>query len=277
MKEGPKKLQKIAADVDAATRKQLAEVNAELAKLERDKKAVEKKFGDGDEYNYDRLIAKASGFMAQAQLSFIEVGRCLLRIKAGETVEAYQQGLDRIGIARSTAYMYIRAAVRFGQTDRLKALPLRKLDILGQLTEGEIRDLDQKGSLGELTVDDLDRMSAEELRRTLRAERARELKRRKKAEEQFYQVKNERDHLRDNAGTSPEYDRYSGAATRAIAKIINMDLSAVDVAALDQFMQITGAQLAQLSKRAHPENWTMDCEVEQGKIEAADRRKKKGE
>jgi len=87
-------------------------------------------------------------------------------------------------------------------------------------------------------------------------------------------VKNERDHLKENTGTSPEFDRYTSAATRSIAHILNMNLSKIEIKALDEFIKMTSLQVERMSRRAHPEKFPHDPDVEQGKVEARMRKRK---
>ena len=265
----PTEIDKMNDVLDADAKK----ITREMKTLERDAELVEKRFGDGEPYNYEKTILKVESAKQLATDAFIELGRCLLRIKAQETQGQFLKALERVNVAQSTAYRYMTVAIKFGDTQNLKSLPLRKLDVLGQLTEGEIKDLDKKGSLGKIKADELDRMSAEELRKVIRKERDRELKRRKKGEQQYFQVKQELDHLKSNSGTSVEFDRTTGAILRGMTDILEMELGEVDKKALEKFLILLDESANNINKRTFPEKWEdhPDGNVELGKIEAKDR------
>jgi Protein of unknown function (DUF3102) len=286
-KKEPKKAQKKSKAIEPTEIDKINDVLDEDAKkikkelklknLEQDAELVEKRFGDGVEYDFERIMLKAQSAKQLLADSFIELGRCLLRIKAQETQGQFLKALERVGVAQSTAYRYMTVAVKFGDTQNLKALPLRKLDVLGQLTEGEIKDLDKKGKLGSITADELDRMNAEDLRKLVRKERGRELKRRKNGEQQYFQVKQELDSLKSNSGTSVEFDRTTAAIFRGMTKLLEMELSDVDVEGLDKFILLMTKSMTRMKKRAHPEKLEdmPDEDIERGKLEAEDRDKSK--
>ena len=124
-----------------------------------------------DKYDYQRTVEEIKFYQEQASVSFIEMGKRLLRIKAHEPHGQFLKALDELGLKKSTAYNFMLICRKFANFHALGSLQKEKLKILSTLDDNEAQELEEKNEIFGLTFDDIDRMSTRELRKNLREAR----------------------------------------------------------------------------------------------------------
>jgi hypothetical protein len=232
---------------------------------------IEEKFGDGEPYEFERMLRRAEACKLALASDFIELGRVLIQVKAHEPHGKFAEAVARLGIEERSARRYMAVAMKFGETRKLRALPLNKLDVLAQISEGELKQAETVGEIAGATIEDIDRMTPAELRDLVRRYRGRE----RKASTQMDQVRRENDYLRQGTGVRADFDRLTGGCLRCLAALHNLELGQIDLLAADFFMALLDANREKLRRRLHPDDPAnlIDGDVELGKLEKADRDK----
>jgi hypothetical protein len=141
-------------------------------KMKNEIETVERLYGDGLPYDKDRLEDTAKFYLAQTAQSLFESGKIFLRLKAHEGHGGFMDSLTRIGVPSSTAHYAMATVIKFGQNfQALGNLGTTKIQMLTVLDEPDIKALVKDGVTGNLSLDDIDRMTTRELREKLREER----------------------------------------------------------------------------------------------------------
>lgn len=153
-------------DAEAAWRNQQAVAQRNLA-------IVDSKFGDDLPYDLDRLITQARSHLQTSANSMFEAGRNLLQIKEHEDAGGFHRALERVGITPRAAQKMIQVAVKFGGRPALASLSTTKLMELVVEDDTTLDALEDGGSVADLKLDDIDKMTTRELAAALRKERQR--------------------------------------------------------------------------------------------------------
>ena len=125
-----------------------------------------------DKYDYQRTVEEIKFYQEQASVSFIEMGKRLLRIKAHEPHGQFLKALNELNIEIRTAQTFMLASRKFHRNTQAPAyLGLEKTRILSTLSDDEVAELENEKEIFGLTFDDIDRMSTRELRKNLREAR----------------------------------------------------------------------------------------------------------
>lgn len=124
-----------------------------------------------DKYDYQRTVEEIKFYQEQASVSFIEMGKRLLRIKAHEPHGQFLKALNELHIEPRTAQRLMLACRKFSKYDTVSYLGKNKIYALSVLDEEEIKELENEKEIFGLTFDDIDRMSTRELRKNLREAR----------------------------------------------------------------------------------------------------------
>ena len=162
-----------------------------MDKFQADIETAERLYGDGLPYEIDRIENEIRFYQDQAGTSLLEMGRRLIRIKNHEDHGRFMRTLENVGIAyRSAAYAMV-AAKKFSNVQVTAHLGSEKLRILTVLDENDIEILEKGGSVKGVTLDDIDRMTTQEVRATLRRER-KKLKEQRKTQEDAIAKKEEK-------------------------------------------------------------------------------------
>ena len=102
----------------------------------------------------------------------LELGKRLILLKELTPHGEFKQRTEMLNINERTARRFISAALKFSKTDNLSVLKAAgnqaKLLELLVLDDEEITELSNGGSVNDITLDDIDRMTATELRKKLR-------------------------------------------------------------------------------------------------------------
>lgn len=135
---------------------------------------IEELYGDGDIYHLETCIHGAQMCLSQSADAMLRAGRFLIRIKEHEPHGEFLHALERVGIAMRTAQKMMQATVKFtkpsnaplaAHLDRTKLIELVSED------DQELEELSKGGTLAGLTLDDIERMTKQELRTALRTAR----------------------------------------------------------------------------------------------------------
>lgn len=102
----------------------------------------------------------------------LELGKRLLILKEITPHGEFKQRIEMLNINERTARRFMTTALKFNKTDNLSVLKAAgnqsKLLELLVLDDDEIKELSNGGSVNDVTLDDIDRMTASELRQELR-------------------------------------------------------------------------------------------------------------
>lgn len=134
---------------------------------------VDAQFGDGLKFDAGRIENEVRFFVAQASTSIFEAGRRLVLLKEHHAHGDWMECLGRLDMAPRAAQRLIQLAVRFqlpnaSTSTHFEKLGKSKLIELTVLDDEEIKELAKGGTVLDLTLDEVDRMSVSELRRALR-------------------------------------------------------------------------------------------------------------
>lgn len=149
---------------------------------------IDAEYGDGLPYDRQRIIYLCRDKTQELARHALELGRLLVLMKEHEPQGEFQAALGEIGIAPRAAQKMMQAAVKFtGKKVVLASLGQTKMLELLTEDDEELVALADGGTIAGQTLDDIDRMTASELRQKLR-----EARRDKEAQEQLLQKKNEK-------------------------------------------------------------------------------------
>lgn len=107
--------------------------------------------------------------------SIYMLGSCLLLLKEGSPRGQFLPALERLGVSADSAQRYMAMTRRFANTAtsrHFEKLGFSKMTELLPLDDEQIDSLVSEGQTGELSFDDVSRMSVKELRAAVRKERA---------------------------------------------------------------------------------------------------------
>jgi hypothetical protein len=170
----------------ASTSKEIMAVE----KMSDDIQTAETLYGDGMPYEIDRIENQIRFFQDQAGSALLEMGKCLIRIKAHEEHGRFMKTLETLGMAVRSAQYAMLAARKFSNTPTLAHLDSSKVKALTVLEEDKIEMLEKGGDVNGMRLDDIDRMSVSELRKGLR-EANEKVKKEKSARQKDREVQEE--------------------------------------------------------------------------------------
>ena len=136
---------------------------------------VDRLYGDGADYDRDRIAAETRHYLAQGAMAMLEVGRRLCWLKDREPHGEWTALLERIGIHERAARRIMQAAHKFldgpNRTLVSDLGSVTKVYELATLDDDDLDELRQGGTIAGMALDDIQRMTPTELRDTLRRER----------------------------------------------------------------------------------------------------------
>jgi DNA repair exonuclease SbcCD ATPase subunit len=154
---------------------------------------IDKKYGNGEPYNLDRLIVETRTHLSTSHESYRLAGRNLKLIKEHEEQENgpghFHKALERIGVEPRRAQEMILVAERFDDRPTLASLGTTKLLLMATLQEEVLDELEKGGTVGEVSKDDLEKMTSREAKAAARKLRQ-ELKDQAKVHEDLLADKN---------------------------------------------------------------------------------------
>lgn len=146
------------------------------------------------EYEFNRELSMLSSDIQTSATAMLSAGCRLLRLKEHEAHGQFMKAIEKVGINQRMANRFMSCALRFIEADtgKLKYPQLvqqntSKIYELAMLDDDDLKLLDEGGSVADITLDDVDKLSVRELRKKLR-----EAKEEKKALEGVINSKNEK-------------------------------------------------------------------------------------
>lgn len=118
-------------------------------------------------------------------MAIFELGAYLLLLKERAGHGKFMPVLERLGINQHSANKYMAVTQRFANSStstNLEKLGFSKMAELLPLDDDQVDDLVEEGQTGELSLDDVTRMSVKELRAAVRKERAEAAKQKNQVE-----------------------------------------------------------------------------------------------
>jgi hypothetical protein len=161
-----------------------------VEKMSDDIQTAETLYGDGMPYEIDRIENQIRFYQDQAGSALLEMGKCLIRIKAHEEHGRFTKALDNVGLSHRGADYAMAAARKFSNSQSIANLGSTKMMALTVLDEEDIQTLANGGDVNGMTLDDIDRMTSRELRDNLRKEREK-VKKEKSARQKDREVQEE--------------------------------------------------------------------------------------
>ncbi len=152
-----------------------AAIEAELA-LDRRLADVDAKFGDGQPYEKTRVEVEIRTHLSNSADSYLKAGYRLVQLKAHEGHGNFLNSLERINLGEDVAEKMMLTArklqgTKLANSDSDRNLLPSKLYEIALLDDDQIDDLDKGGSVGTVTLDEIQRMTTREVREALRKER----------------------------------------------------------------------------------------------------------
>jgi hypothetical protein len=131
------------------------------------------------QYNQERIVQEARFYMGQSAEAMLEAGKRLVILKENEGHGEFIQIVEeRLGIQARTAQLMMQAAVKYLTNPALESkaktfslLGKSKLFELMTLDDDQLKELAEGGTVADLTLDEVDRMSVRELKAALRESR----------------------------------------------------------------------------------------------------------
>ncbi len=127
------------------------------------------------EYDYNAEIAALKAELATTATAMLSIGCRLLRMKEHEAHGRFVDAVRSIGLEMRSAYRFMNAAMKFVSADtgkvkypQLVQQNVSKIYELTLLDDEELEALEGGGSVSDITIEEVDRLSVRELRRKLR-------------------------------------------------------------------------------------------------------------
>ena len=208
----------------------LAEAHQALDQQSRTIALIDKQYGVDMHYNLDAYIARARQNAAESAMRMIEIGLLLIQIRERESREVFGEALERIGIQPRFAQRTMQAAIRLQDRPQIQQLGVTKaLELLSEDDEA-LDALESGGTVAGLAIDDIDGMTAREVRTALRRER------RERAEEQEAadEIIARKDKKINALQSERKQLKRSETRTQVADLLADIDAAAVEVASLLQ-------------------------------------------
>lgn len=156
------------------TSKQLddAEREKQLAKIENDIRLTP--FSDKRPFNREANLQEIRAIAQMDTFCMIELGKRLIFHKENLKHGEFVTDLEKSGIHKTTAWRYMNVAEKLAglPSTAVAQLTMSKAQAFAEeLDDEDIKRLSETGQIGKVRLDDVDRMTANELRRSLRRER----------------------------------------------------------------------------------------------------------
>lgn len=137
------------------------------------------KFGDGTRYSREHFESVARSHLSRAGEELLMAGAALLVLKQHEGHGSFADSLRRIGVEPRLARRLMQVRLRLDKVPAASALiesaqsRSKMLELL-VLDDTELQELGEGGSVAGITLDDVERMTVTELRRSIREARQNE-------------------------------------------------------------------------------------------------------
>lgn len=132
---------------------------------------IQQKFGDGVEYDRNRVMTEAQFFFKQGNEAAFALGKRLILLKEHEGHGFFIKALDTIEMDRMAAWRLMTNTAKFSNVTPMLHLPQTKLLALSFMDDAEIDALAKGGTVAGLELDEIECMSVRELKAALRKEK----------------------------------------------------------------------------------------------------------
>ncbi|EMX9753067.1 DUF3102 domain-containing protein [Salmonella enterica] len=150
-------------------------LNVELNEVSQHRIAIMEQFGEGLPYERTRIIHEARFYMAQSAEAMLEAGKRLVILKENEPHGDFIEIVEsQLSLPKRTAQIMMQAALKYlspkleSKAQALALLGKTKLFELMTESDEELAELADGGTIADMTLDDIDRMTTRELRKALR-------------------------------------------------------------------------------------------------------------
>lgn len=150
-------------------------LNVELNEIAQHRMAIMEQFGEGLPYERTRIIHEAKFYMAQCAEAMLEAGKRLVILKENEPHGDFIEIVEsQLSLPKRTAQIMMQASLKYlspkleSKAQALALLGKTKLFELMTESDEELADLADGGTIADMTLDDIDRMTTRELRKALR-------------------------------------------------------------------------------------------------------------
>ncbi|EDS5585803.1 DUF3102 domain-containing protein [Salmonella enterica subsp. enterica serovar Saintpaul] len=150
-------------------------LNVELNEIAQHRMAIMEQFGEGLPYERTRIIHEAKFYMAQSAEAMLEAGKRLVILKENEPHGDFIEIVEsQLSLPKRTAQIMMQASLKYlspkleSKAQALALLGKTKLFELMTESDEELADLADGGTIADMTLDDIDRMTTRELRKALR-------------------------------------------------------------------------------------------------------------
>ncbi len=208
----------------------LPQVQQDVAASEKDAARLARiveRYGEGMPFDRARAEAEARFYMGQSAEAMLEAGKRLVLLKEHLPHGDFLESLERIGLEQRIARHMMRAAVKFLGPNRktFSDLGKAKLYELAFLDDDQLEELADGGTVADLHLDKIRRMSVRELQATLAKERE-EYRKEREVHERLIEGKNRKlDELdakltrRETAAPSARYQALVDELWQAVAEV----------------------------------------------------------
>jgi len=236
-----------------------------LDKMQADIETVERLYGDGMPYELDRIENEIKFYMTQTAQALFESGKRFLLIKTHEKHGDYIAALERIGVPQTTAAYAMAVVKRFGSNrPALGDLGSAKLKMLTVFEEKDIAEYVKGGPLGEISHDDVAKMTTRELEAEVRKLREKVKKTEavvkekiRQKDEQIANLELENEHLQP-----PTKEQVAQAALQKMTEEYTYALAKVNSSIRDAISLVAKAEKIENVNVQQLNEWLNQFEVE---------------
>ncbi|HFE6699220.1 TPA: DUF3102 domain-containing protein [Salmonella enterica subsp. enterica serovar Newport] len=150
-------------------------LSVELNEISQHRMAIMEQFGEGLPYERTRIVHETRFYMTQSAEAMLEAGKRLVILKENEPHGDFVEIVEnQLGLHVRAAQRMMKASLKYlspaleSKATTLSHLGKAKLFELVSEDDEELIELTEGGTIADLTLDDIDRMSVRELRKALR-------------------------------------------------------------------------------------------------------------
>ncbi|EIX3650969.1 DUF3102 domain-containing protein [Salmonella enterica] len=150
-------------------------LSVELNEITQHRMEIMEQFGEGLPYERNRIIHEAKFYMAQSAEAMLEAGKRLVILKENEPHGDFIEIVEsQLSLPKRTAQIMMQASLKYlspkleSKAQALALLGKTKLFELMTESDEELTELADGGTIANMTLDDIDRMTTRELRKALR-------------------------------------------------------------------------------------------------------------
>jgi len=149
---------------------EVREKQNQLMKIKQEKDKLLEKYSDGD-YDLQRITTEICFYLVQNARGIIEIGKRLIIVREQEGYGSFVKWIeDNFPFSKTTAYRWMNAVSKlanytFPTMGNLK--PGKVYFLLEDISEDELKELEQSGSIAGIEMDNIDKLSRKEMKERL--------------------------------------------------------------------------------------------------------------